>query len=374
MKKTKFLALVMAVVMLCSLFSGCSLFDGKTILTVDGKNISEDIYSSALALAESSFYNQNGVMLREILDVQLGENMTGADILKQYAESILCELEAARIIAEQNGLGLTDEEKAALEADKQSQIEEAGGKRQFLAQLRENGTTEAATDYLTEITSIYSKVYSELFSGEGALAPKVEDVATKLMNDYVRVKHVLVLSSEGAEDEAEKRAKAEGIAKRAKAGEDFDKLIKEFGEDPGMESNPEGYILDKDGFTPEGSRMVEEFSTASNALAVNGVSDVVKTTHGFHIIKRFPITEEYVAENSDTYVGLFTTLAFQEQIRSVMENIKVKYKIPIEKIDVHKILGIEKTLGAGIEAESDGHDHGEAESEETETTEVVPAE
>lgn len=42
---------------------------------------------------------------------------------------------------------------------------------------------------------------------------------------------------------AEAEKKANEILERAKTGEDFDALIKEYNEDPGMESNQDGIFL-----------------------------------------------------------------------------------------------------------------------------------
>ena len=77
-------------------------------------------------------------------------------------------------------------------------------------------------------------------------------------------------------------------------GADFDELIKQYGQDPGTEVYPDGYVFTK-------GEMVEEFETAAFELAENGISDVVETTYGYHVLLRLPITDEYIAENKDTY-------------------------------------------------------------------------
>lgn len=83
----------------------------------------------------------------------------------------------------------------------------------------------------------------------------------------------------------EKRAKAEEILNRAKAGEDFAKLADEFSQDPGNK-NPQG--------EPQGGiyrdvtkgKMIPEFEAAALALEPGQVApNLVETPYGYHIIK-----------------------------------------------------------------------------------------
>ena len=78
---------------------------------------------------------------------------------------------------------------------------------------------------------------------------------------------------------AAKRKTADEVLKRAKAGEDFAKLAKEFSEDP--TSKDAGGELQKFGR----GEMMAEFEAAAFALSPGQVSDVVQTMYGFHIIK-----------------------------------------------------------------------------------------
>ncbi len=86
-------------------------------------------------------------------------------------------------------------------------------------------------------------------------------------------------------DPVQKRAKAQGLLDRAKAGEDFASLANEFTEDPGNkgpDGKGQGGIY-KD--TPKG-RMVAPFEAAALALEAGQVSpELVETDFGFHIIK-----------------------------------------------------------------------------------------
>jgi len=76
---------------------------------------------------------------------------------------------------------------------------------------------------------------------------------------------------------AEERAQA--ILDRIHAGEDFDDLMFEYSQDPGLWGSPQGYTF-------LGHQFVPEFTDATLGLEIGEVSGLVESTHGFHIIMR----------------------------------------------------------------------------------------
>src|SRR5690606_10314192 len=97
-----------------------------------------------------------------------------------------------------------------------------------------------------------------------------------------RASHILVLIPEGAsaDEKAQLRQQAEGLATQAKAeAADFAVLAREHSEDPG--SAQQGGDLD----WFERGMMVKAFDDAVFSLEKGQISDVVESEFGFHIIK-----------------------------------------------------------------------------------------
>ena len=101
------------------------------------------------------------------------------------------------------------------------------------------------------------------------------------------VKHILIKNAENADEEDKERdykALAQEVLYKGNAGEDFEALIKEYGEDPGMETYTEGYIIGADF---EGV-YDDAFQKAAAELKKEGdVSGLAEGTFGIHIIKRY---------------------------------------------------------------------------------------
>ncbi|MFZ3266534.1 MAG: peptidyl-prolyl cis-trans isomerase [Terriglobales bacterium] len=104
--------------------------------------------------------------------------------------------------------------------------------------------------------------------------------------EQVKVRHILIkipLPASGAKEDEKAvtaaRAKAEDVLKQLKAGGDFAKLAEKYSEDPGSAKN--GGEL---GWIGRG-RTVPEFEKAAFSLPKGQISDLVKSSYGFHIIQ-----------------------------------------------------------------------------------------
>ena len=169
--------------------------------------------------------------------------------------------------------------------------------------------------------------------------------------ELVRAAHILIGTrekdaAEMTEDKKKAQRKlADDLLKRAKAGEDFAKLAKDYSEDPGSKDKGGEYTF------PRG-QMVPEFEAAAFSMEPNQVSDIVTTQFGYHIIKtlekkpakKFQLTEV----GADVKLGL-KRQGMQKQIPAYIEGIKKSAGVEILDQDIKKI--IEEQMAAEAEME-----------------------
>ncbi|MFC1713216.1 peptidylprolyl isomerase [Candidatus Poribacteria bacterium] len=97
--------------------------------------------------------------------------------------------------------------------------------------------------------------------------------------EQVKASHILIKVAPDADDQAKSDAKSEiqAILEKARGGEDFAELAKEYSQGP---SAPSGGDL---GYFTRG-RMVKPFEDAAFSLEMGQISEVVETQFGYHII------------------------------------------------------------------------------------------
>lgn len=172
-------------------------------------------------------------------------------------------------------------------------------------------------------------------------AIKKANLARLELPEKVRVSHILIATRNRDTDEElplpEQRVKrelADKILARAKAGEEFGKLVKEFSEDRNLKETGGEYTFSRD------DPFVQEFKSAAFSLAPGQISDLVTTMFGFHIIKvheRIPGKKVEFDKISKDLKEALVEQEFQRQKPAYMEELKKeagveilveKYKLP----------------------------------------------
>lgn len=161
----------------------------------------------------------------------------------------------------------------ALEAKVQENQDLMGGKEEMNAALAELNMTRDQFARLLVSPEIMIGQLTEHYGED-------EKAMTTYYNDnFLRAKHVLINEEEGS---SEKEAQAKDIAEQARNGADFDQLVKDYGQDPGMIGSPDGYTFTE-------GEMVQEFYEGTKALEINEISDPIRTNYGWHVIQRLPL-------------------------------------------------------------------------------------
>jgi len=158
---------------------------------------------------------------------------------------------------------------------------------------------------------------------------KFYDEHTDEMNrpEGVEASHILIRSAEtdAPDKQTEARARIDAAAKRAKSGEDFAALAREYSEDSSASSGGALGIITR-------GQTVPAFENVAFSLAVGQVSDVIRTQFGFHLVKvtakheagTMPLTEVH-----DQIANYLKQLKSRDAIETMVTNLRSEAKVEI---------------------------------------------
>lgn len=140
---------------------------------------------------------------------------------------------------------------------------------------------------LDYVTFTYDQVGEKITIDDTAVEQYYnENLSSYQTPEKRHARHILfkLAATDSEELQQQQMEKAQEVLAKAQEGDDFAELAKEFSEGP---TGPNGGDL---GFFSKG-QMVPEFENAVFSLQPGGISEIVKTAFGYHIIKLEEITE-----------------------------------------------------------------------------------
>ncbi len=183
--------------------------------------------------------------------------------------------------------------------------------------------------FIFELTPYYDNVKDAVTH-----EPDEQELSEYLAAQKVyRVKHILLKTVDDSRQPladdviAQKRAQAEDLLSQLQGvGADgleakFDELMMAHSED-NPQNNPDGY-------TTSSGQMVAEFEAASLSLEEGGLSGIVETEFGYHIILRLPLTDEA----KDQYREQFQVDAMEDLAAQWIEEAQVTRAAALDSLN-----------------------------------------
>ncbi len=260
----------------------------ETVLTVNGDAVAADEYSGYMLYNMqyyASMYAQMG----------LTDLWSNKDMAKSLGASMpeAAEQQAiyARVVMQkfnELGLKLSYNEQKEMASVRRNSIANTG-KDAYLNQIAQFGFSDQTYQNFMYISQCYQALNDYYFGENGVNTPSDEDIQKYYEYNYITAKHILITTVDPASGETkrtdeEAKKEAQSILDRINAGEDFDTLMNQYSEDTGLSNNPNGYTFTE-------GQMVTEFYDGAKALAEDEVSELVKSSYGYHIIKRVKLDD-----------------------------------------------------------------------------------
>lgn len=327
--KKNILSLLALVLCFIVLFTGCSgtvkgdeEYDKTIVANIGGHEVSLAEYNLIYNLVYNSFGQYYSAYDDNWFNMEIEEGRTVEHLIRETTMDQLKQMYATLELAKENKIKIDKAMKDKIAKQKEEIIaqnyNDNEGYKEFIASIY---TTDAAFDNYLILCEVYNSLFEKLTSKGGKVAiddKTLEKEFLKENEDKWRVQHILISTQEETDENGNvtKEAKsdeealkiAKDVIKKLDKGEGFNSIIDKYDEDPGMAKDK--YYLFGVG------EMVEEFEEASKNLKIGEYTkEPVKTSYGYHIIKRYAI---------DTTIDEFQTYKNEQLQTKVVEIITKK--------------------------------------------------
>lgn len=306
--KKKLCALLALAVLLSLLLCSCErAADRAVVMKIDGMEVRADLYKYVYA----NFRDE--------------DESAAADALKKKTEDALVNVFASVSLAADYGVSLEDDYFTDLA---KYSYESAKAEEGFADNLEKSHMTDWVYRFLVKQNSLKDMIYASM-KDSGDIAEGEELLSLVMGDGFIAVKQILIVG-ERREDgsfvpakthtDAEAEKIAAEVMKKAKDGEDFDALVREYGESLYMLQQPEGYYVCR-------GMWDDENEDAVFGLEIGEISGVVKSDAGYSVFMRCEkdenVARALLSDVGENYGGAIYTTKTEEKI-AFLSN-KVEY-------------------------------------------------
>ena len=258
-------------------------------------------------------------------------NSEAQDALRVDVVEKLRQVCAIQHLSAKYGVSLSEDEKTAIEDYIKSYRSGFGSEEEYIANLDKGYLSEYCFKWMLEYQKLWQKLFDYLTDEtSGVILADDSTVVADTKINFFRTQHIYIGDNAGDDYEANRELIYE-LCERAKSGEDFVGLIKEYGEDNDMASDPENGRY----FTV--GQYVESYENVVTALNEGEISDVMHNDYGYYVIKRLPVEEEYVLDNIDEFRYVYMARVANEIIAEQGAEMEIKYSDLYETLTVYNI-------------------------------------
>jgi foldase protein PrsA len=305
-------AILSIVIVVGMVLTGCStLSRSEYVASINGEKVSVEEYKVYLWRIKQVYQS---IGQEDIWETKF-DGKPAEEVAKERALDSIKAIKLQVEEAKKMKLTLTEEEKEQVKNQAAILKSEIGEE-----EIKNMGISNSTIEKITEDNIISQKLFETIT--KDFVGNKEEFEAFFEQNKeslkQIRVKHILFkthdlkdgkLTALPEEEQNVAKQRAEEALQKAKAGEDFVSLVHEYSQDEASLPSDGEYVFGRN------QGMDTEFENAAFELKVNQISDLVKTSYGYHIIK---LEEEIQADKESTeksYYDLEKQSFYQSKIQ-----------------------------------------------------------